>query len=382
MTVFKTYLKILRKNMFMVIVFTFMLVLFGGLRSTSDDKSLSFSSVKPDILIVNNDKEEGITKHFIEYIKENSETPEINYDEESINDALFYNDTDYVIYIPQGFNENFMNGSINSLDVKKGINFNSSYSEMIVERYFKIANYYKDKVSNEEELINIINDTLINETEINILTKLDTDKLEEARFFFDFESYSLIVCLVFIIGLILSIFNSEKIRKRNVISSTSYKKNNRLLLLSNLLYAFTIWVIYLLLALIILGDILWTSNGIMLIINSFIYLLTLTSLAFLLGNLITNKDSVNGITNIIGIGTSFLCGVFVPLDYLPETVKLIAHFLPTYYYVESNKIITSLEEVNLTTLGPVFINMGILIICLIIFIILSNIVSNKRRKIA
>ena len=275
-----------------------------------------------------------------------------------------------------------MNGSINSLDVKKGINFKSSYSEMIVERYFKIANYYKGKVENVEELINKINETLTNETEIEILTKLDTDKLEEARFFFDFESYSLIVCLVFIIGLILSIFNSEKIRKRNVISSTSYKKNNRLLLLSNLLYAFTIWVIYLILAIIILGDILWTSNGIMFIINSFVYLLTLTSLAFLLGNLITNKDSVNGITNIIGIGTSFLCGVFVPLDYLPETVKLIAHFLPTYYYVESNSIISSLEEVNLTTLKPVFINMGILIICSIIFIILSNIVSNKRRKIA
>ena len=381
MTVFKTYLKILRKNLFMIIVFTFVLVLFGGFNMKSQDKSLAFNAVKPDVLIVNNDKEEGITKSFIEYIKDNSNTPNIKDDEEARNDALFYNDTDYIIYIPEGFSENFMNGNIDSIDVKKGNNFNASYAEMMIQRYLKIALIYRDKVNSQDELIQVINNTLKNNTEIEITTKLDTDKLEQARFFFDFESYSLLVCLIFIISLMLSIFNSEKIRKRNIISSTSYKKNNRILLLSNLLYAFTIWFIYLLLAIIIVGDILWTSNGIMIIINSFAHLLTITSLAFFLGNLITNKDAVNGITNVIGIGTCFLCGVFVPLDYLPNSVITIAHALPTYYYVKSNSILTTLEEVNIETLKPVFINMGVLIGSAIIFIILSNIVSNRRRKI-
>ena len=381
MTVFKTYLKILRKNLFMIIVFTFVLVLFGGFNMKSQDKSLAFNAVKPDVLIVNNDKEEGITKSFIEYIKDNSNTPNIKDDEEARNDALFYNDTDYIIYIPEGFSENFMNGNIDSIDVKKGNNFNASYAEMMIQRYLKIALIYRDKVNSQDELIQVINNTLKNNTEIEITTKLDTDKLEQARFFFDFESYSLLVCLIFIISLMLSIFNSEKIRKRNIISSTSYKKNNRILLLSNLLYAFTIWFIYLLLAIIIVGDILWTSNGIMIIINSFAHLLTITSLAFFLGNLITNKDAVNGITNVIGIGTCFLCGVFVPLDYLPNSVITIAHALPTYYYVKSNSILTTLEEVNIETLKPVFINMGVLIGSAVIFIILSNIVSNRRRKI-
>ena len=381
MTVFKTYLKILRKNLFMIIVFTMILVVFAGFNMTSQDKSLSFNAVKPDILIVNYDKEEGVTKSFIEYIKENSKTPNIKDDEEARNDALFYNDVDYIIYIKEGFSEDFMKGNISSIEVKKGNNFNASYAEMMIERYLKLASLYKNKVDNQDQLIKIINETLKNNTEIEITTKLDTDRLDRVRFFFDFESYSLLVCLIFIISLILSIFNNEKIRKRNVISSSSYKKNNRLLLLSNLLYAFTVWLIYFILAIIILGDILWTSNGIMFVINSFVHLITITSLAFLIGNLVKNKDSVNGITNVIGIGTSFLCGVFVPLDYLPNSVINIAHLLPTYYYVKSNSIIKSLEEVNIETLKPVFINMGVLIVSAIIFIILSNIVSNKKRKI-
>ena len=189
-----------------------------------------------------------------------------------------------------------------------------------------------------------------------------------------------LVCLIFIISLILTIFNEEKIRKRTVISSTSYKKNNRILLLCNLLYAFTVWVAYFLLAIFELGDILWTSNGILYIINSFIHLITVTSLAFLIGNLVTNKDVVNGITNVVGLGTSFLCGVFVPLEYLPNGVITMAHLLPTYYYVKSNTIITTLEEININTLQPVLINMGILLGYAVVFIILSNIVSKKKER--
>ena len=381
MTVFKTYLKILRKNLFMIIVFSLLLVIFGGLRMTSEDKSLSFNAVKPDVLIVNKDENKGITKGFIKYIKNNSETPKIENNEDKRNDALFYNEVDYIIYIPEGFNRDFMNGTIDKIEVKKGNNFNASYAEMMINRYLKIASTYREKTTNPDELVKMVDKNLKNNTKIEITTKLDTDKLTSAEFFFNFESYSVLVCLIFIISLILSIFNEERIRKRTVISSTSYKTNNRLLFLCNLLYAFTIWVAYFILAIIMLGDILWTSNGILYIINSFVHLITVTSLAFLIGNIVSSKDAVNGITNVVGLGTSFLCGVFVPLEYLPNSVVNIAHALPTYYYVKSNTIITTLEEINFTTLKPVLINMGILLGSAVVFIILSNIVSNRKRKI-
>ena len=380
MTVFKTFLKILRKNLFMVIVFSGVLILFAGLNMNSQDKSATFTSVKPDVIIVNQDEEKGITKGFIDYIKENSVTPSVKDDEEARNDALFYNDTDYIIYIPKGFNEDFMEGKIDSLEVKKGMNFNSSYAEMMINRYLHIASTYRDKVDNQDDLVKIINEVLKNNTEVEITSKLDTDNLARAVFYYNFESYSLIVSLLFIITLILSIFNSDTIRKRTVISSTNYKKNNRILLLCNLLYAFVLWAIYTVLSFFLIGDVMFTANGIMLIINSFIHLIMLTSLAFFIGNAIKNKDVVNGVTNVVGLGTSFLCGVFVPLSYLPDSVVKIAHIIPTYYYVESNEMITTLEEVNMTTLQPIIANMGILIGSTIIFIILSNVITNRRRK--
>jgi len=381
MTVFKTYLKILRKNIIMILVFSLLLVIFGGLRMDSEDKSLSFSAVKPDVLIVNKDEEKGITKGFIKYIKDNSNTPEVEDNEDARNDALFYNEADYIIYIPEGFNEDFMNGKVDKIEVKKGNNFNGSYAEMMINRYLKLASSYRYKTKDANELVKIVDKSLKNNTKIEVTTKLDTDSLSSAEFFFNFESYSILTCLIFIISLIQTIFNEQKIRKRTVISSTSYKKINRILLMSNLLYALTIWIAYFILAIFILGDILWTSNGILYIINSFIHLITVTSLAFLIGTLVTNKDVVNGVTYVVSIGASFLCGVFVPLEYLPDGVVKLAHVLPTYYYVKSNSIITTLEEINMTTLKPLLMNSAILLGSALVFMILSNIVSNKKRKI-
>ena len=382
MTVFKTYLKILRKNMAMIIIFSVLLILYGVLNFSSKDQSVAFSAVKPDIVIVNRDENKGITKGFIKYIKANSNTPEVADNEDARSDALFYNDTDFIIYIPENFNDEFMKGNIKEIDVKEGNNFNASYAEMLINRYLKLASTYRMNITDGDELAKVLDKVIENETEINITTKLDTDSLAQASFFYNFESYSLIICLVFIISLILTTFNSENIKKRTVISSTSYKKNNRILLLCNLLYAFTIWLIYTIISIILVGDVMFTSNGIMFIINSFVYLINLTTFAFLIGNVIKNKNIVNGVTNVIGIASSFFCGVFVPTEYLPDTVVKVAHIMPTYYYVNTNDLLTSMEKVNLTNLQPVFINMGVLIGTAVLFIIASNIITNKQRKIA
>ena len=97
MTIFKTFLKILNKNKFIVILYTIILVLFGGMNMKTKDNNVNFQAVKPDIVIINKDKEEGITKNLINYIKENSNIIKIEESEEKINDALFYRETNYVI---------------------------------------------------------------------------------------------------------------------------------------------------------------------------------------------------------------------------------------------------------------------------------------------
>ena len=380
MTIFKTYLKLLNKNKFLVILYTVILIVFGGMNMKTKDNNINFQAVKPDIVIINNDKEVGITKDLINYIKQNSNVVDIENDEDKINDALFYRETNYVIYIPKNYNEEFMKNNNPEIKIKSSGDYQASYAEMILERYIEVANTYNKKIDNQEELINKIHETLDKQTIIEITSKLDTDSLNGVEFYFNFESYSILACLLFVICMILSSFNCEKIRKKNIISSTNYKSINRTLLLSNCLYALILWAIYLIMSIILLGNIMLTSHGIIFMINSLIFTICATTIAVLIGTLVNKKEAISGIVNVIALGSSFLCGAFVPLEYLPKSVINIAHMLPTYWYIKNNEITKKLETININTLKPVFINWGILIIFIIVFIIITNLISKRKQK--
>ena len=124
----------------------------------------------------------------------------------------------------------------------------------------------------------------------------------------------------------------------------------------------------------------FTTHGMIYILNSLIFTICAVTIAFLIGNLVTNKNAINGIVNVVALGSSFLCGAFVPLEWLPDSVIKIAHILPSYYYISSNEMITELEIVNFETMKPILINMVIILIFTIAFIIATNILSRNKRK--
>lgn len=381
MTVFKTFLKILNKNKAIIILYTAFLIGFGGFNMQTSDQSTDFVASKPDIMIINHDKEEGITKDFIKYITDNSNIVELKNEEEAINDGLFYRDVNYVIYIPENYNEDFMNGKNPEIDIKSTGDYQSSFAEMLLSRYVKVANIYQKSIKDEDELIHKINETLSLQTEVTITSKLDTASLSKAAFYYNFASYSILACLVYVICLILSSFKEQKIQKRTIISSTDYKKHNRQLLLSNGLFSVVLWGVYVGLSFVLLGDVMFSSQGLIFLLNSFVFTMCATTIALLIGNLESNKNAINGIVNVIALGSSFLCGAFVPMEWLPEGVLKVAHILPSYYYISTNEALKTLEVVNLETMKPMITNMVVILGFAIVFVILTNIISKKKQKI-
>ncbi len=382
MTVFKTFSKIVNKYKFTILLYTVMLIIFAGFNMQTSDNSMSFVASKPDVLIANNDENRKLTNNLVNYIESNCNIIDIEDTEEARNDALFYRDVNYIIYIPENYSRDFLDGLNPEIEIKSTGNGESSYAEMMLTRYIKIANIYQKETQNEEELIDKINNALLNEVQIEVTSKLDTDNLSRATFYYNFLNYIILAGCVYLICLILSSFREEKIRKRTIISSMNYKKHNRQLLLSNAILTIILWIFYVILSFILIGDIMFGKHGVILIINSFIFLICSLTIAFLIGNLINNKNAINGIINVVGLGSSFLCGAFVPIEWLPDNILKIAHILPSYWYIQTNEMVKTLETINLQTLKPILTNMGILLIFSILFIIITNIITKKRRKIA
>jgi ABC-2 type transport system permease protein len=74
-------------------------------------------------------------------------------------------------------------------------------------------------------------------------------------------------------------------------------------------------------------------------LNGFVYLIFATMLTILISVIAPGNKAVDMIANVISLGMSFVCGVFVPQSLLSGTVLNIGKFLPAYWYVRANNML-------------------------------------------
>lgn len=386
MTVFKTFLKVLNKCKGTVILYTVILVIFGAMQMKTSDEGTNFVASKPDVLIVNNDEEKGITKGLIEYLEKNTEPAEVEDSEEARDDALFYRDADYIIYIPKNYHVDFAAGREPEIEVKSSNGYSSQYAELLLERYLKTAQSYVSSVIeqseqiDEDKLIAQVEKTLGNETKIEMTAKMDSDQLSRTAFYFNFMNYGLLAGAIFTICMILASFREEKLRRRTMVSSMRPSRHNRILLLSNALFALVLWAAYVGIGFLICDSkVMMSKHGLFYMLNSLVFTFCAVTIAFVLAGLIRSKNALNGIINVIALGSSFLCGAFVPVEMLPGGVLAIAHILPSYWYIQTNEALVTLEAWDMQALKPLFVNMGVVIVFSVGFIVLANVISAKRK---
>lgn len=380
MTVFKTFWKIVNKYKGTIILYTVMLISFGGINLASNDTTTTFTSTLPNIAIVNNDQKSVLTNNLISYLSENSKVVDIENDEEKINDALFYRDVSYVVYIPKNYTNDVLKGMNPTIDIKSTNDYTSSLEEMMLTDYLNLQNTYLKLTTDQAKLTNYINDTLKDKSEVVLTSKVDTKSFSKVSRYFNFASYSILAVVIFIITLVLTSFKEKTVNKRIVVSSMNYKKHSGLILKSSLLYALIVWALFSLLAIILLGKSVLNTRGLLLILNTLVFTLQALTFALLISSLVNNKDAIGGIVNVVALGSAFLCGAFIPSIYLPEKVVSISHIFPAYYYNNSNNLVTSLEVINLTTLKPFITNIMIMLVFMLVFIVLNNFIIKNKRK--
>ncbi len=379
MIVFSTFWRIVKKYKGTILLYTVMLIMFGGINLTSNSTNDMFTPTKPNIFIVNKDSNMGLTKNLINYLKKNTNVVSLEDDEEKINDALFYRDISYVIYIPKNYSKDVLDKKDVTIDIKSSKDYTSSLTEMMLDKYLNVQSNLVNITNNQDELVNMINNTLDVNSEVVVNSKIDNSYLNRVSRYFNFGSYSLLAVIIFIVTLVINSFKENTINKRIIVSSFNYKKHNSLLMLSSFVYSLIVWVLFSLLSVILLGKDMISLRGILYFVNTFMFVMPTLSFGILISTLVNNKDSIGGIVNVVSLGSAFLCGAFIPTEYLPKIVLSIAHIFPAYYFIDSNNLLSSMEIINFSNLIPVFINYFVLIIFMLIFIVVNNYVLKKKR---
>ncbi len=383
MTVSRAFWKIALKNIGAIITYTAILVMSSTMNMSANNTSLQFEARKPAIVVFNEDENVGITKSFVGYLEKNTEIKSDYKDDDKLKDALFYEQVILVLEIPKGFHQDLTFGNEPEIKMRSSAGYQAELAKVVVKRYLTTATAYAKLHLSEEELAKRVDATLVNETKVEIKTKVDSAKYGKATRYFSFANYTILACVITIICLIMISFNRTQIRKRNLVSSIEISKMNRILLKNCCVYAVAVWLFYLALGFIVIGgEIMLSGYGLIYAINSLLFCACATTVAFLISQLVANQNAVNGLMNVVALGSSFLCGAFVPAEYLPDSVLAFAHVLPSFYYIDTNNRVMNLESFDFASLWPIILNMVILVGFTVAIVIVTNIISKKRQKVA
>jgi ABC-2 type transport system permease protein len=108
------------------------------------------------------------------------------------------------------------------------------------------------------------------------------------------------------------------------------------------LFVLAVWLI-----LIVIGAFLnkemYTGRAWYAVFNSFIFAVVVASIAVFTSSFEPSENVLNLITQVLSLGMSFICGIFIPMDMLSDSVLSVARFLPAYWYVRANNMIADIS---------------------------------------
>ena len=343
----------------------------------SSSGSINYSADKPSVAIYNHDNSE-FSDALVKYLEDNMIVKDINDENDDLNDAIYYSEVFMAVYIDDGFGEKLAQGQKPEIRIRTTSGMGSVLGETILSRYVKIAQSFAP--ASQAEIIEKTNEAVSHEAGVEVMSVLDNNTLWNLSSYFNFLNYSVLAGLVFAISFATVGFKRKMVKKRMAVSATDATKINRQILLCNFVVAAIIWLAYLTIGYFIIGNSIFSAHGLFMIVNSAVFTCFAVAFAFLLSNLVKSTSVLNPIINVVAIGSSFFCGVFLPAEWMPSFVLNVAHVMPSYYYVDANYRISKLEEFSFDNIVPILINIAVVIGATIIMIILNNIITKKKNK--
>lgn len=357
MQVFKAVFKIINRHklsVFIYIAIFFVLTLLISGNGAENDQT-NFSKVSLQFGVDNQDKGE-LGAALVEYLSRSNEIKEVPSDHEKLLDQMYYQEVEYVLIIPEDFTEKFLEGERDGVlqgTVVPGSNANY-LTQTEITKFMETLGMYVDGGFEVEEAVKQTLSDLEEESEVKFLDAADGQQRPAAYYYFQYMPYIFLCILIISLGEILMAFNKKDMEARNKCSSMSFIQRNMQLILGSIGLAFIEYLLFMVAAFVMYPDFMSSMKGCLSALNALVYLLLSLSIAFFAGRLAKNDGELNMMANVIGLGFSFLGGIFVPLEFMSEGVRNVAKFIPAYWYVQSNDIIYKLE--SFSEAGEVFKN--------------------------
>ncbi len=349
MQVFKAMLKVMRKRLPSAMIYIIVFVVISIIVTNASTKDNKFEVTKLDICVFDED-DTPESRALIDFIGKSNDIDEIENDRDTIIDSLYYKRVNYALIIKKGYAERLAAGDTADLFGSYHIDENYSvvYMGQFLDEYTTSVKAYLTMGRTLDEAISSAEEALSQNTEVDMLR---VDKGGSSHFsvdfagYFQYMPYILIAAVFTVVCQVLVTMNNKDIRYRTNCSCIAPSKYTFQMFMGSAVFVLAVWLL-----LIVIGAILnkevYTGRAWYAVLNSFIFSVVVTAISVFISSFEPKENVLNLITQVLSIGMSFLCGIFIPMEVLSDRVLAVARFLPAYWYVRANNMIADIEPFN------------------------------------
>lgn len=354
MQVFNAFLKVLRKKMPVAMIWIIIFLIISIIFVKTNNSTFTFEEKRFSICVLDEDQTPE-SKALTAFLGERHELISLPAeDEEEILDALYYERADYVMTIPAGYAEKLASGKTDTLFTHYYIDdrYANTLLDSTLSEYICTVSAYQASGMSCTEAITAAENALSEEIEVNsnpfVKTEAENNKYSNFSYYFQYLPYVLLSVMIAALSPTLITMQKADIRHRTNCSCLSSSSQTLQLMLGSGLFVLFVWLIFMIAGIFISGEMFhgmtWYA-----VLNSFVFQLVAAGIAILISTFAPSSTGVNVISNIVGLGMSFLCGVFVPQSLLGEGILQVGQFLPAYWYIKANNMLSGTSGEVFTT---------------------------------
>lgn len=354
MQVFNAFIKVLKKKLPGSLIYITVFLAISIPMAKSGSAVNTFEAASLDVCVFDYDNTEE-SRALSEFIGAYHTLVGLENDRDAIMDALYYEHVDYVLVINQGYAERLAAGETDGLFSSYHMHesYGTVFMEQLLNNYVGAVKAYRAGGKDPITAIKSAEIALAQETEVTYVSfgneNGNTDYSLDFSYYFQYMPYILISVLMSSLCPVLLIMNRKDLRFRTNCSSVKPTSYTLQLFAGSTLFIIAVWLIFMIAGVFMYGGI-YQGRAWLAVLNSFLFALVSAVIAIFISSFDPSQNIINLMTQVLGLGMCFLCGIFVEQSMLGDGVLAAARFLPAYWYVKVNDMLAGKEILDMSQL--------------------------------
>lgn len=395
MQTYKAFLKIAKKNCpsAMLYFVIFMVICIMATSQNQESQNEIYKDEEINFTVFNRDGSE-LGEAVKEYLSEKNQYVEVEDEEDAIRLSLYYRSVYYILIIPEGFEDAIAGGGdMEYENYKVADSAQGYYVNMEVESYMQTLKSYIAAGCDMDTAIEKTSATLREDIEVELLSDIQAKEVDgnpisanssankpSIYYFYQYVPYIFLAMVITALGPIIITFGKKDVKMRINVSAQTFKSYSLQMFLGVVTFGVIILALFNVLAVILYGSSMSLASLVYYLILTLCFLMVCLGITYFGGFLFSNGATMGSFANVVSLGFSFLGGIFVPLELLGDTMKNIARFTPTYWYIQANNDIIGIEKFSDINIGEFAKNCGIQLLFAAAFFCIGLAVLKHKRE--